>query len=244
MSPRLTTATAARVLRQLRHDPRTLGLLLVVPCVLIGLLAWIYDGTPVFDEIGAPLLGVFPFIVMFLVTSVTTLRERLSGTLERLMTTPLGKADLVGGYALAIGSLAAVQAVVATAFAVVVCGLDVAGPAWMLVGVAVSVALLGTALGLFVSAFASSEFQAVQFLPAIVLPQFLLCGLLVPRDQMPSALEVVSDVLPLSYAVDAMRAVADQVEPGADVARDVAVVLAFAVAAVAGGAATLRRRTA
>ena len=243
MSPRLTLATAARVLRQLRHDHRTLALLLVVPCVLIGLLAWVFTGTGVYDAIGAPLLGVFPFVVMFLVTSVTTLRERQSGTLERLMTTPLGKADLVAGYALAIGALAVVQALVATGFSVWVAGLDVAGPAWLLVVVAVSVAVLGTTLGLGLSAFARTEFQAVQFMPAVVLPQFLLCGLLVPRADMPRPLELVSDVLPLSYAVDAMRSVATEAAPGADVARDLAVVLGFALVAVAAGAATLRRRT-
>src|SRR4029079_16210174 len=95
MNPRLTLATAGRVLQHVRADHRTLALLIVVPCVLIGLLAWIYDGTPVFDRIGAPLLGVFPFVIMFLVTSVTTLRERSSGTLERLLSTPLGKGDFL-----------------------------------------------------------------------------------------------------------------------------------------------------
>ena len=79
MNPRLTLATAGRVLQQVRHDHRTIGLLVVVPCVLLGLLAWIYADTPVFDAIGAPLLGVFPFVVMFLVTSIATLRERRTG---------------------------------------------------------------------------------------------------------------------------------------------------------------------
>jgi ABC-2 type transport system permease protein len=243
MSARLTLATAARVLRQIRHDPRTIGLLVVVPCVLMGLLAWIYLDTPVFDRVGAPLLGVFPFIVMFLVTSIATLRERRSGTLERLLTLPLGKADLLGGYALAFGALAALQAVVATGFAVGVLGLDVAGNGWLLLVVAVVNSVLGTSLGLFLSAFASSEFQAVQFLPAFVLPQFLLCGLLVPRDQLPTALERLSDVLPLSYAVDAMRTITTQSAGTGDVLRDLTIVLAFAVVALAAGAATLRRRT-
>ena len=243
MSARLTLATAARVLRQIRHDPRTIGLLVVVPCVLMGLLAWIYLDTPVFDRVGAPLLGVFPFIVMFLVTSIATLRERRSGTLERLLTLPLGKGDLLGGYALAFGALAALQAVVATAFAVGVLGLDVAGNGWLLLVVAVVNSVLGTSLGLFLSAFASSEFQAVQFLPAFVLPQFLVCGLLVPRDELPTALERLSDVMPLSYAVDAMRTISTQPAGTGDVLRDLTVVLAFAVAALAAGAATLRRRT-
>jgi ABC-2 type transport system permease protein len=243
MSPRLTVATAGRVLRQVRHDPRTIALLVVVPCVLLGLLAWIYDNTPVFDQLGAPLLGIFPFIVMFLVTSVATLRERQSGTLERLLAMPLGKGDLIGGYALAFGVLSAVQALVASAFAVYALGLDVAGPAWLLLVVAVVDAVLGTALGLFVSAFARSEFQAVQFLPAFILPQFLLCGLLTERDKLPDVLRAVSDVLPLSYAVDAMRSLTVDVDATGDVLADILVVVAFAVGALALGAATLRRRT-
>jgi ABC-2 type transport system permease protein len=243
MSARLTLATAGRVLRQVRHDPRTIALLVVVPCVLLGLLAWIYDNTPVFDQLGAPLLGIFPFIVMFLVTSVATLRERQSGTLERLLAMPLGKGDLIAGYAVAFGVLAALQALVAAAFAVYVLGLDVAGSAWLLVVVAVVDAVLGTALGLFVSAFARSEFQAVQFLPAFILPQFLLCGLLTPRENLPDVLNAVSDVLPLSYAVDAMRSVTMYADATGDVLADVLVVLGFAVAALALGAGTLRRRT-
>ncbi|MFN8122549.1 MAG: ABC transporter permease [Thermoleophilia bacterium] len=244
MNPRLTLLTAGRVLRQVRHDPRTLALLVVVPCVLMGLLAWIYADTRVFDTVGAPLLGLFPFLVMFLVTSITTLRERQSGTLERLLSLPLGKADLVGGYAVAFGALAAVQALVAGAFALYVVGLDVAGPAWLLLVVAVVDAVLGTALGLFLSAFAATEFQAVQFLPAFVLPQFLLCGLLVPRDRLPRALELASDVLPLSYAVDAMRTITTDAQATGDVLRDMGVVLLFAVGLIAAGSATLRRRTA
>jgi ABC-2 type transport system permease protein len=243
MSIRLTLATAERVLRQVRHDHRTLGLLLVVPCVLMTLLAWVYGDARVFDAIGAPLLALFPFLVMFVVTSITTLRERRSGTLERLLAMPLGKGDLLAGYALAFGVLATVQAVLVAAFSVKVLGLQVAAPAWLLVLVAVVDCLLGTTLGLFLSAFATTEFQAVQFLPAFVLPQFLLCGLLVPRDQLPSILHALSDVLPLSYAVDAMRTITTNPDGTGDVLRDVGIVLGFAVLLVAGGAATLRRRT-
>jgi ABC-2 type transport system permease protein len=243
MNPRLTVATAGRVLHQIRHDRRTLGLLLVVPCVLMGLLAWIYNQTPLFDRIGAPLLGMFPFLVMFLVTSIATLRERQSGTLERLLALPLAKADLVGGYALAFGLLAAVQALIASTFAIYVLDLDVAGDAWLLIVIAVVDCLLGTALGLFLSAFAATEFQAVQFLPAFVLPQFLLCGLLVPRDNLPDVLRWASDVLPLSYAVDAMHSITVDPNGGVDVARDVAIVLGFVLVLIAAGAATLRRRT-
>ncbi len=243
MSLRLTLATAARVLRQLRHDHRTVALLLVAPCVLMGLLAWIYQNTPVFDRIGAPLLGMFPFLVMFLVTSIATLRERQSGTLERLLAMPLGKGDLLAGYAVAFGLVATVQALIVGSFAILVLGLDVAGDAWLLLLVAVVDCLLGTALGLFLSAFAATEFQAVQFLPAFVLPQFLLCGLLVPRDGLPTILRYLSDVLPLSYAVDAMGTITVDADGTGEVLQDVGIVLAFVIALIALGAATLRRRT-
>jgi len=243
VSPRLVVATAARVLRQLRHDHRTMALLIIAPCVLMGLLAWIYQNTPVFDRIGAPLLGMFPFLVMFLVTSIATLRERQSGTLERLLAMPLGKADLLAGYALAFGFVATVQALIVGSFALFALGLDVAGDAWLLLVVAVVDCLLGTALGLFLSAFAATEFQAVQFLPAFVLPQFLLCGLLVPRDTLPDVLRYASNVLPLSYAVDAMRTITVDANGTADVLGDVGIVLGFVIALVALGAATLRRRT-
>jgi ABC-2 type transport system permease protein len=239
MNGRLTLATAGRVLGQLRHDHRTLGLMIVVPCVLMGLLAWIYQDNPVFDVIGAPLLGIFPFVVMFLVTSIATLRERQSGTLERL----LGKADLIAGYALAFGALSVVQALVAGSFSLVVLDLDVAGAAWLLLVVAVVDALLGTALGLFCSAFAATEFQAVQFLPAFILPQFLLCGLLVPRDELPRGLQAISDLLPLSYAVDAMTTITTQSDAVADVTQDLLVLAGFVIALLAAGSATLRRRT-
>jgi ABC-2 type transport system permease protein len=243
MNLRITLATAGRVLRQLRHDHRTLALMIIVPCVLISLLAWVFDGTPTFDRIGAPLLGVFPFVVMFLVTSVATLRERTSGTLERLLTMPIGKLDLLVGYALAFGLLAVVQAVVATTLAVTALGLDIAGPVWFLLLVAVLDAILGMALGLFVSAFAATEFQAVQFMPAFVLPQFLLCGLIVARESLDDVLYAVSSVLPLSYAVDAMTelTVNEEVDPGAWV--DLSAVVLAIVLALGLGAVTLRRRT-
>lgn len=244
MTPRITLAVTTRVLTQLRRDHRTLALLLVMPCVLMALLAWIFADAPggVFDRIAPGLLALFPFTVMFLVTSVTTLRERTSGTLERLLAMPTGRLDFILGYALAFGVIACVQAALAVALSVGALGLDVAGSVWVLGVIAVLDAVLGTALGLFVSAFARTEFQAVQFLPALVIPQMLLCGLLVARDQLPRVLELVSDVLPLSYAVDAMTAVS-RGEAISDIVSDLAVVAAFVVGFVALGALTLRRRT-
>jgi ABC-2 type transport system permease protein len=237
-------AVTARVLTQLRRDRRTVAMLLVLPCVLITLLWWMFQDLPgdLFDRFGPGLLAMFPFIVMFLVTSVTTLRERGSGTLERLLAMPMGKLDFLGGYAAAFGLVAAVQAALAVTLSVGVLGLDVVGPVWLLGLVAVVDAVLGTALGLLVSAFAQTEFQAVQFMPLFVIPQIILCGLFVPREAMPDVLHAVSNLLPLSYATDAMKSLTTSSSTG-DVWRDLGVVATFAVAALALGAATLRRRT-
>jgi ABC transporter DrrB family efflux protein len=244
VNPRRTLSTARRVLLQLRHDRRTVALLFVVPIVLMTLLDFVYDDRPeVFDRLGPPLLALFPFIVMFLVTSVAVLRERTSGTLERLLTTPLGKLDLLLGYAIAFGAVAVVQVGLASAVALWFLDLDVVGSPWVLVLFAVVDAVMGMALGLFLSAFASTEFQAVQFMPAFVLPQVLLCGLLVPRDGMHPLLKALSDVLPLSYAVDGVTRVAESADWPAALVVDLVVVVLCVPAALALGAATLRRRT-
>lgn len=243
MNPVRTFATTGRVLRQLSHDPRSIALLLLAPSLLVGLFSWLLsDQDGAFDRFGGPILALFPFILMFIITSVTTLRERRSGTLERLLTTPLGKGDFIAGYALAFGLVATVQALVTVWFAVAVCGLSVDGAVWQLGAVAVVDALLGTGLGLLASAFARTEFQAVQFMPAIVFPQILLGGLLMPRDAMPEALEAISDWLPLSYAIDAVNAVTAGDE-GWDLGGPLLVIGAVTVVALGLAALTLRRRT-
>jgi ABC-2 type transport system permease protein len=246
----ITLAIATRVLRQLKHDHRTIGLLLVVPSLLLGLLYLLWKDLPtlpgqqgLFDRIGLPMLGIFPFVVMFLVTSIAMLRERTSGTLERLLTMPLSRLDLLLGYGLAFGLAATIQAVVTVTVATTVYDLDVAGPLWAVVLIAVVNGVLGVALGLLASAFARTEFQAVQFMPVIVLPQFFLCGLLVPRELMDGWLQAISNVLPLTYAVDALKQVGTHPQPTGTMWVDLAVVAGVAVLALALAAATLRRRT-
>ncbi|HXY84343.1 MAG TPA: ABC transporter permease [Gaiellaceae bacterium] len=243
MSWRVTGAVARRVLRQLRRDPRTIALILAVPCVLELLLQQLFGRhSHVFQEVGTPLLGLFPFITMFLVTSITMLRERTSGTLERLMTMPLHKVDILAGYGIAFALVAVVQATLVSTLAFGLLGLDVAGPRWLVVVLAVANAVLGSTLGLFVSAFAETEFQAVQFMPAVVFPQILLCGLFVPRAEMAAWLRAISYVLPLTYAYDALaRTAANELD--GRFALDVAVICGCIVLAVGLGAATLRRRT-
>ncbi len=241
---KITLATSLRVFRQLLHDPRTLALLFVVPSVLLGILAWIYSDTPkVFDFIGAPFLAMFPFVVMFLVTSITTLRERSSGTLERLMAMPTRKLDILFGYTITFGILAIIQGLITSLLAVHVYGLNVAGPEWILIVVALIDALLGTTLGLFVSAFAETEFQAIQFLPALIFPQFLVSGILVPLDKLPNILYYLAKCFPLTYAVDAMQRVTNSSTVTKEIYTDLGIVIAFGLVAILLAGATLRRQT-
>jgi ABC-2 type transport system permease protein len=245
MTLRVTLAVAARVLAQLRRDHRTVAMLIVLPAALISLMWWMFHDSPMtFDRIGGPLLAVFPAIIMFIVTSVATLRERSSGTLSRLFTLPMAKLDFLLGYALAFAVIAIVQALVVVSISLYALDLDIRGPAWQLGVVAVLDGILGSTLGLFASAFASTEFQAVQMMPAVMIPQLLLCGLLVPRDQLPTVLHAISDVLPLSYAVDAVIGVAKGNGFTSGTGGDALVVVGFILAALGLGAATLKRRTA
>lgn len=245
MSARATTATALRVALQIRHDPRTIALMLAVPVTMLLLLFWVLDGQPqTFQRIGAPLCGLFPFIVMFLVTSIAMLRERTTGTLERLMTLPIGKLDLLAGYGLAFGFFATIQAAVVCFIGFIALDLQAAHGTWLVALLAIGNAILGMALGLFVSAFARTEFQAAQFMPALIFPQLILCGLFVPRDQMAGLLEAVSWAAPLTYAFDALSKATDTAPLGTGFTADVLVILGTTIAALGLGALTLRRQTA
>jgi ABC-2 type transport system permease protein len=251
MNVRMMWATTVRVLQQLKGDPRSIALILVVPALLVAVVYWLFQnetlppGVPsTFDRVGLMMLGIFPFVVMFLITSITMLRERTSGTLERLLTTPIHKADLLFGYALAFSIMAALQSVVATAVAYWIFKMDIQGAAGWVVLVSVLTSVLGVALGLLCSAFATTEFQAVQFMPVVVIPQILLCGLFVSRDQMNPVLEAISNVLPLSYAVDGLQQIAAHTSVTSALVTDLVVVACFVVAGLLLASLTLRRRTA
>jgi len=236
-----TWAVARRNLAQLRHDLRTIALMLLAPIFLMTLLKYIYSEQPmVFQNVASALLGVFPMLVMFLITSVATLRERTSGTLEKLLIMPITKLEFVLGYATAFGIAALIQATFVTTFAIGPLGLNVAGSPFLLIAVAMVDALLGMALGIFVSSFANTEFQAVQFMPAILLPQLLLSGLLAPRESMPRVLEVISNFMPLSYAIDVTKKV---IAGQGSVMADFSIIMIFLIVLLAAGAATLRRQS-
>lgn len=250
MNPRMTLATATRVLDQLRHDHRSIALILVVPALLLAAVYFLFEnetlppGIPrTFDRVGLMMLAIFPFVVMFLVTSITMLRERTSGTLERLLTTPIHKADLLFGYALAFSLMAALQSLVATAVAYWIFDLDIKGSPGLVVMIAVINAVLGVALGLLCSAFARTEFQAVQFMPVVVVPQILLCGLFVARENMNDVLDGISGALPLTFSVDALQEIAAHADATEALWQDTAVMGGIVVGVLVLASLTLRRQT-
>ncbi|BAS08241.1 ABC transporter G family member 20 [Arthrobacter sp. Hiyo4] len=140
--------------------------------------------------------------------------------------------------------MAALQSLVATAVAYWIFGLDIQGSPGLVVMIAVMNAVLGVALGLLCSAFARTEFQAVQFMPVVVVPQILLCGLFVARERMNEALEAVSNVLPLTFSVDALQEIAANTEPTDQLWMDAGVIAAIVLAVLVLASLTLRRRTA
>jgi ABC-2 type transport system permease protein len=250
LSPRAYLATTGRILRQLAGDHRSVAMIVVVPTLIITLMYFMFDDVP--HRPGAPspfnnaclvMLGVFPLIVMFLITSITMQRERVSGTLERILTTPLRRFDLLAAYGTAFSIAATIQATLACVVAFWFLGFETAGSPALVFLIAIVNAVLGVGLGLLCSAFARTEFQAVQFMPVVIAPQLLLCGIMVPRAMLPDWLQWISNALPASYALEALQQVGAYSEPTAIAVRDIAVVIGFAVLALALAAATLRRRT-
>jgi ABC-2 type transport system permease protein len=250
LSPQSYFATTARILRQLAADHRSVAMILVVPSLIITLMYFMFQNVP--HRPGAPspfnnacliMLGVFPLIVMFLITSITMQRERVSGTLERILTTPLRRLDLLAAYGTAFSIAAAAQATLACVVSFWLLGLDTKGSPILVFVIAIINAVLGVGLGLLCSAFARTEFQAVQFMPVVVLPQVFLCGLLVPRGTMAGWLQAISDVLPMTYAVDALQEIGRHPTATGTMWVDVTVVAGAALLALGLAAATLPRRT-
>jgi ABC-2 type transport system permease protein len=251
MTSTISAATSARVLNQLRRDPRTVFMIVVVPALLIVLLYYVLSLQPIemtgmthFDRLGVTQLGILPCAVMFPITAIAMQRERSSGTLDRLLSTPLAKGDLLAGYGGAFAIAATVQAVVAWFVAFEVLGLHTRGSSALVMLISVADAVLGVAMGLLFSAFARSEYQAVQFAPIVIVPQLFVCGLIVPRDQMPQFLHDVSNWLPLARAVDALQEVSMHPDPTGKMCRGLGIVVIFVFGSLILGAATLRRKTA
>ena len=243
-------ATVSRILAQLHADPRTIALVMVLPLVFISLLYFVMIDLPTppgqdppFDQIGPTMLAVLPMMLMFLVTSIAMLRERTTGTLERLLTTPLSRWNLLASYGLVFGLLGVAQASLLATFVLGVYGVDIEGPIWALLLVALLDALVGVSFGLLASAFARTEFQAVQFMPLFIGPQLFLSGLFAPVDQMPDVLAAVARVLPMTWAAEAVLDITANAEVSTESWVGIGLLAALVVGMLVLASASMPRQT-
>lgn len=242
MSLDRTLAISQRIVRQVLRDRRSLALIIVAPLVVMALVGFSFaDQKPVLDRVAPALIAVFVMFFTFVLTGVSFLRERSQGTLERLLTTPVGRADILVGYLLGFFIFATVQSLVIMLF--VIFGLQVEHEANLaeVVLLLLLLTVVAVSLGIFVSTFARNEFQVVQFIPLVLAPQIFLSGVIVDVEQMPLALEWLAQVLPLTYAIDAVQEMMLRGKGLGDVLLDVGVLVGFGAVLLAAAALTTRR---
>ena len=242
MSIDRTVAIAVRIVRQITRDRRSVALIVVAPLVVMSLVGFSFQDQPAILDNAAPaLIGVFALIFTFMLTAVSFLRERSQGTLERLLVTPAGRADLLVGYLLGFLFFAAVQSVILLLFTIFAFDINYQGELWQVFAVLMVLTVVAVSLGIFVSTFASNEFQVVQFIPLLLAPQIFLSGVILPVSQMPGYFQAISKALPLTYAVRALRHMMLQGQSMGDNAFEIGVLAAFAVGLLIAATATVRR---
>ena len=242
MSPDRTLAIAERIIRQIVKDRRSAALIIVAPLIVMSLVGFsLIDQKPILNRVAPGLLGTFVMFFTFLLTGVSFLRERAQGTLERLMTTTVARGDILVGYLLGFLLFATIQAAVILTFTIVALQIEYHGNIIEIVAVLLLVVVVAVNLGIFVSTFANNEFQVVQFIPIVLLPQIFLSGVIIPTDQMPAVMEAISVVLPLTYAVEGLREIMVMDQSLADVWTDLVILAGFGLGLLIAAVTTLHR---
>ena len=242
MSRDRTSAIAERLVRQIVKDRRSIGLIIVAPVIVMSLVGFsLTEQRATLDRLAPALMAVFVLFFTFILTGVSFLRERAQGTLERLMTTTVGRADILLGYLLGFMAFATVQTIVILLFTIFVLRIDYQGNIFEIGAVLMLVVIVAVSLGIFISTFARNEFQVVQFIPIVFVPQVFLSGVIIPVDQMPAVMEGISNALPLTYAVKGLREIMLQGHGLTEVWPELGVLAAFGVSLLAAAAVTLRR---
>lgn len=232
---------SGRLMRQLIRDRRTLGLIIVVPVVIMSLIGLSFPYEGILDKIAPALLATMALFFSFLLTGISFLRERSQGTMERLMASPVSRLDIVIGYLCGFFLFALTQTLIIVLFTIYAFGIDFQGDLWQILVFQVFVITGSVTLGIFISTFARNEFQMVQFIPLIIIPQIFLSGVLWPVSQMPDYLQWLSAVMPLRYAIDGLNDIMLQGKGLLDLGFELAVLTGFAVVTSILAAVTLRR---
>ena len=239
MSEALTIA--GRIIQQLLRDHRTLALIIVVPMVVMTLIGLSFPEGGVLDYAAPALLATLALFFSFLLTGISFLRERSQGTMERLMASPVSRLDIVVGYLLGFFVFALAQTLIVILFTIFVLHVHYTGDLWQIFIFQIVIIAGAVNLGIFISAFARNEFQMVQFIPLIIVPQIFLAGLLWPVEKMPEYLQWISRFLPLTYAVQGLRDIMLNGKSLPDVLIELSVLVGFAVATSVLAAISLRR---
>jgi ABC-2 type transport system permease protein len=232
---------AGRVIMQLLRDRRTMVLLILVPLVVASIVGVSMPERQMLDYIAPAVLAVLILFFGFILTGISFLRERSQGTLERLMASPVSKGDVVGGYLLGFLLFAVLQTMILFFYLIYVLDVSFYGALWQIIVFEIIIGILAVCLGIFISVFARNEFQMVQFIPLIILPQIFLCGLLWPVSQMPDYLQWIAKFLPLTYGVDGIRALMLQGQGLLDIGKEIGVLAGYAAGLMVLASLTLRR---
>ena len=232
-----------RIIHQFLRDHRTIALLVIVPLVVMTLIGQSFPEERILDYIAPALLATLALFFSFLLTGVSFLRERSQGTMERLMASPLSRLDIVFGYLLGFFVFALTQTLIIVLFTIYVLKVNYYGDLWQIFIFQIVVIAGAVNLGIFLSTFARNEFQMVQFIPLIIVPQIFLSGVVWPVEQMPNYLQWLSAALPLTYAVDGLRGIMLTGKSLLDVSFELAILVGFAAITSLLAAITMRRST-
>ena len=239
-----TFSIAQRIINQLIHDRRTVMLLVVVPLVIASLVGVSVPDKSILDYTAPAILAVLILFFGFLLTGISFLRERSQGTLERLMASPVSRLDIVGGYLLGFILFALLQTLIIFFYMIYVLNVSYRGELWEILVFQVLIGIGAVCLGTFLSVFARNEFQMIQFIPLVIVPQMFLCGLLWPVSQMPDYLQWLANCLPMTYGVEGIRAMMIEGKGLLDIGKDVGVLAGYAVGLLLLASLTLRRGSA
>ncbi|MFP3879875.1 MAG: ABC transporter permease [Dehalococcoidia bacterium] len=239
-----TVSIARRIIIQLVRDRRTIALVIIVPLVIASLVGVSIPDKMILDYTAPAIIATLILFFGFLLTGISFLRERSQGTLERLMAAPVTRLDIVGGYLLGFLLFAMLQTLIIFFYMIYVLDISYQGDLWQILIFQVLIGIGAVCLGTFLSVFARNEFQMIQFIPMIIVPQIFLCGLLWPVSQMPDYLQWLANCLPLTYGVEGIRAMMMEGKDLLDIGKDVGVLAAYAVGLLLLASLTLRRSSA
>ncbi len=191
--------------------------------------AYIYGNsdTDFFDVLSPTLVGFFVFFFVFLISGIGLLKERTSGTLERLMSTPIRRWEIVMAYLVGFGTFAIIQTVIVVLYAINILDMVLEGSIWSVILINLLLALVALSLGILLSSFAASEFQMVQFIPIAVIPQIFFSGI-IPLNGLADWLQAVAKVMPLYYAADALKGIMYKGMELSDISGDLIALVLFA----------------